>query len=76
MKTLFLLVLLLTGPEPLILSNDSGQSTYKTNIAHHYHGILWSIEDSTGSYFYRNNKRCILYTKAFNKWYEEKGKKR
>ena len=43
--------------------------------AHQYHGILISHEDETGEYFYRDEKRCKLFTKAFLKKYNKgKGK--
>jgi len=45
-------------------------------MAHRYHGILSSTESPDGKqFFYRKGQRCPLFTKAFEKWYEDKIKR-
>jgi len=51
---------------------EPGVASAKVKAAHRYHGILLSYEDETGFYFYRNKKRCKLFTSAFLKRYERK----
>jgi len=64
-----LLWLYSSDPGPGAISGPGGIATEKVKSAHSYHGILHSIEDETGYYFYRNGKRCQLFSKSFMKKY-------
>ena len=48
-------------------AGECGIASDKDKAAHVYHGILVSQEDETGAYFFRDGKRCRLYTDAFKK---------
>ena len=75
MKYLSLLLLLFQSNH-LALPREGGIASEKVRMAHRYHGILSSIESPDGKqFFYRKGQRCPLFTKAFEKWYEDKIKR-
>jgi len=66
MKILLLLSLLFSSGK--VQSNIGGIAPDIVKRAHMYHGILVSHCDIYGyRYFYRNGKKCRLFTKSFLK---------
>ena len=75
MKLALLVLLWLAAGNPKALPSDSGIASGRVRLAHQFHGILHSVEDLNGEeYFIRNDKRCRLFTKAFEQWLEGRRK--
>ena len=62
-----LLIISIANSDGIALDN-CGVVSDRVKLAHRYHGILVSIKDESGEYFYRNGQRCQIYTKAFLKY--------
>lgn len=52
-----------------VVQPNSGIVSDIERSAHNYHGILSSIQDGEDSYFYRDGKKCAIFTEKFLKYY-------
>jgi len=67
---LTLLILLITTPAHAPLYDSVGRA--RATLAHRYHGIWFSVQDSSGEWFERDGRRCILYTEGCEEYIKSK----
>jgi len=60
----------LLASDPTVQEHPAGIARPIVRAAHRYHGIQTSYEDATGLYFYRDGRRCKLFTKEFSERWE------
>ena len=62
----------LPGPPAIVNPAVLKPVSKEVALAHEYHGILISEDFEGEMYFYRDSKRCKLFTEGFREWARDK----